>query len=212
MSRDPFSQPSLLCLDFDGTLVDTRPMWEAAYHRVAEQRQHQLPVNWWASIAGKSMDASAVVFDVHDPAEQKTVSQTLVDAAFSLAATHPPIVLPGANELFLRAEAANIACCIVTSTWTSLAVKLASVAGFPPIKVIGGDQVATGKPAPDIYLNAVSQHAVDPCDCVAVEDSPSGVAAALAAGLCVYTLGEHPVYDRLRQRHISMLDAIRFAP
>lgn len=211
MINDSFTTPALLCLDFDGTLVDTRPLWQAAYTHVAAGRKHQLPTDWWASIAGKSMDASATVFGVHDPLEQKTVAQDLVATAMSLTATHPPLVLPGATELFARARQAQVDCCIVTSTWTELAITLAVAAGFPQVNVIGGDQVTAGKPAPDIYLNATKQHAVDPKGCLAVEDSPTGVAAAYAAGLCVYALGDHVITDPLRQRGIRMLDVIRFA-
>ncbi len=49
-----------------------------------------------------------------------------------------------------------------------------------------GDLVEHSKPAPDIYLKAVSSLGLSPCECVAVEDSPNGVRAAAAAGIkCV---------------------------
>ncbi|MEX2532529.1 MAG: HAD family phosphatase [Nitriliruptoraceae bacterium] len=211
MFNDPFVRPALFCLDFDGTLVDTRPLWEAAYIHVAAGRKHQLPADWWARIAGKSMDASATVFGVHDPLEQKTVSRDLVATALSFTASYPPLVLPGATELFVRARQAKVDCCIVTSTWTELATTLALAAGFPQVNVIGGDQVTAGKPAPDIYLKAAKQHAVNPTACLAVEDSPTGVASAYTAGLCVYALGDHVITDPLRQRSIRMLDAVRFS-
>lgn len=209
VTTDPFASPALLCLDFDGTLVDTRPLWEAAYRAVADAREHRLPPNWWGSIAGKSMDASAEVFGVYPRKEQKIVSKDLVEAALVRANTYPPIVLPGAKELFARADAANIACCIVTSTWTELATVLAAAAGFPQTAIIGGDQVTAGKPAPDIYLKATRSHGVSPMACVAIEDSPSGVLAAYTAGLAVYVLGDHSVSDPLRQRSILGLDAVR---
>jgi HAD superfamily hydrolase (TIGR01509 family) len=48
---------------------------------------------------------------------------------------------------------------------------------------VAGDEVARGKPAPDMFLVAAERLGVDPADCVAIEDSPPGVAAALAAGM-----------------------------
>jgi HAD superfamily hydrolase (TIGR01509 family) len=48
---------------------------------------------------------------------------------------------------------------------------------------VAGDEIARGKPAPDMFLAAAARLGVDPADCVAVEDSPPGVAAALAAGM-----------------------------
>ncbi len=48
-----------------------------------------------------------------------------------------------------------------------------------------GDEVAQGKPAPDLYLLAATRLGVDPADCLALEDSLPGVQAALAAGMAV---------------------------
>ena len=49
--------------------------------------------------------------------------------------------------------------------------------------VIGSDQVAEGKPAPDVYLATAAALTVDPQDCLAIEDSPTGLQAALNAGM-----------------------------
>lgn len=211
MVTDPsFATCRLLCLDFDGTLVDTQPLWEAAYHAVAAKREHMLPENWWSMIAGKSMAASAVVFDVVDPHEQAAVALSLVDEASSLASTFPPIVLPGAHKLFKRAEEAGVPVRIVTSTFTALACVLAEAARFPQTAVTGGDQVDNGKPAPDIYLKACRDSGVIPTEAVAIEDSPTGIAAAQAAGLFVYALGNHRLPEGPRQQVIGHLDEATF--
>ena len=49
--------------------------------------------------------------------------------------------------------------------------------------LVGGDEVAEGKPAPDIFLLAASRLDVAPADCVVLEDSEPGVRGALAAGM-----------------------------
>jgi HAD superfamily hydrolase (TIGR01509 family) len=49
--------------------------------------------------------------------------------------------------------------------------------------VVSGDEVAHGKPAPDMFLLAASRLGVDPAACVVIEDSPPGVQAGLAAGM-----------------------------
>ncbi len=58
---------------------------------------------------------------------------------------------------------------------------------------VSGDEVDAPKPAPDIYLQAAKLLAVDPSECIAVEDTPTGVAAAKAAGMTVVAVerGEH---------------------
>ena len=54
--------------------------------------------------------------------------------------------------------------------------------------VVDGDQVPNPKPHPDVYLRAAELLHVEPANCIVVEDSPSGVAAALAAGMRVVAL------------------------
>jgi riboflavin kinase len=51
--------------------------------------------------------------------------------------------------------------------------------------VATGDEVAAGKPSPDVYLLAAQRLGVDPTRCVAIEDSPTGCRAARAAGIAV---------------------------
>jgi HAD superfamily hydrolase (TIGR01509 family) len=76
-------------------------------------------------------------------------------------------------------------------------------------RLFSSRDVARPKPAPDVYLHAASQCRVAPGDCVVVEDTPTGVAAAVAAGMTVlgYTAlmpahrlraaGAHQLFDRM---------------
>jgi beta-phosphoglucomutase-like phosphatase (HAD superfamily) len=50
---------------------------------------------------------------------------------------------------------------------------------------VSDEEVAAGKPAPDVYLTATRRLGVDPADAVAVEDSTNGLRAAAAAGMVV---------------------------
>jgi len=64
---------------------------------------------------------------------------------------------------------------------------------------VAGDEVENGKPAPDLFLAAAERLGVAPAVCVAVEDSPAGVEAALAAGMRVVAVARHPDHrDGLR--------------
>lgn len=86
----------------------------------------------------------------------------------------------------------------------------------------GIDDVAHGKPAPDLYLLAARSFGARPAHCVVVEDSPTGVAAGLAAGMTVLgyaahtppvrlvAAGAHHVFDDMA--HLpALLDALRRA-
>jgi HAD superfamily hydrolase (TIGR01509 family) len=57
---------------------------------------------------------------------------------------------------------------------------------------VAGDEVARGKPEPDMFLVAAERLGVDPADCIAIEDSPPGVAAAVAAGMATIAVCRVP--------------------
>ncbi len=84
-------------------------------------------------------------------------------------------------------KAQGIPCVVATSTRTISAeghLQKAGLRGYFKA-VIGGEQVANGKPAPDIYLLAAKTLALCPQDCVAFEDSDPGTLAAIASGATV---------------------------
>ena len=100
---------------------------------------------------------------------------------------------PGARELLESIGDAGVPCVLVTLSWRRFAEAVIDAA---PDGVfagsITGDEVERGKPAPDPYLAAAELLGVDPGRCVAIEDSPTGAASALAAG-CRTIAGPHVV-------------------
>ena len=94
-------------------------------------------------------------------------------------------VKPGVRAVAEHLRERGIPYIIATSTQTETARLRLNRAGLSALfpDVIGGDQVAASKPAPDIYLHATAVLGHDPATCVAFEDSPNGVRAAHAAGL-----------------------------
>jgi beta-phosphoglucomutase-like phosphatase (HAD superfamily) len=57
--------------------------------------------------------------------------------------------------------------------------------------VVTGDEVLDGKPDPEAYLTAAARLGADPRRCVAIEDSPTGIASAEAAGCVVVAIPHH---------------------
>jgi len=81
----------------------------------------------------------------------------------------------------------NIQVAVATATSRELAEIRLQMAGLGGVfsKIIGGDDVTCGKPAPDIYQKAVSELGLEPKECAAVEDSPNGIISAFSAGCSV---------------------------
>ena len=91
---------------------------------------------------------------------------------------------PGALELLTALHDAGVPNALVTMSWrplTDLVVSLVPPGVFDV--VVTGDAVGHGKPHPEPYLTAARLLGVEASDCVAIEDSPAGVASAVAAGV-----------------------------
>jgi HAD superfamily hydrolase (TIGR01509 family) len=175
--------------DMDGTLVDTEPYWIAAEHDLVARHG-----GTWTDA-----DAHSIVgFDLIDAGhelhrrggvdlEPAEIAAWLLDRVIARVAEGLPW-RPGVPELLAECVAAGVPCAMVTMSWRPLADAVIAAAPSGSFTVsVTGDEVTNGKPDPEPYLAAAAALGVDPGSCVAIEDSPTGVASALAAG-CV-TLG-----------------------
>ncbi len=197
--------PAVL-LGLDGTLLDTRALWHAAYLQLADELGVEAPADLWERVAGRSMRAS---LEVYGPAAEREDPDRLVARLVTLAAeviTQPDGAggrtrqgtsgwswLPGARELLLtlradHAERPDVA--LVTSAWREFTVPLLAEAleGEDVVAdtfdaIVCGDDVQEGKPAPESHLRAAALLDVAPEQCLVVEDSPTGVTASESAGM-----------------------------
>jgi len=93
---------------------------------------------------------------------------------------------PGVRRLLTELRAAEVPCAMVTMSYQVLARSVADrlpEATFATL--VTGDQVSRGKPDPEAYLTAAQRLGVSPQRCLAIEDSPAGLASAEAAGCVV---------------------------
>lgn len=176
--------PAALLIDMDGTIVDSEPYWISTEHELVES---------FGGTWGHEDAHSIVGFDLLDAAVQlrdrggvrldpTDIVERLLDGVIAKCRADLPW-RPGARELLIEAREAGVPCVLVTMSWRRFAD--AVIAEAPADVFAGsitGDEVEVGKPAPGPYLAAAALVAVDPSECVAIEDSPTGVAAALAAG------------------------------
>lgn len=100
----------------------------------------------------------------------------------------PSLATPGLEDLLNRLEAAGVRCAAVTNAPRANAELMLGAIGrlgwFKPLII--GDECTAGKPDPEPYLRAMRELDVDAETCLAFEDSESGAAAAVAAGVRTY--------------------------
>ncbi|MFK7920108.1 MAG: HAD family hydrolase [Ilumatobacter sp.] len=176
--------PAALLIDMDGTIVDSEPYWIASEHQlVSEHGGTWGPEDAHSIVGFDLLDAGAELRNRGGvDMEPAAIVEWLLDRVIAKCREDLPW-RPGARELLTQAREAGIPCVLVTMSWRRFAdAVLAEAPDGVFVGSVTGDEVANGKPAPDPYLAAAAMLGVDPAACVALEDSPTGVASALAAG------------------------------
>ena len=184
-----------MLFDMDGTLVDTEPYWMAAEWALVEEHGGTWSDDHAHALVGNSLLTSAEYIREHGSVDlaPEIIIERLLDEVVRSAEESMPW-RPGARELLAQVRAAQIPCALVTMSYDRLASTM--VAQLPPATfatVVTGDQVSDGKPHPEAYLTAAARLGVDPAACVAIEDSPTGLASAEAAGCVVVAVPHHVV-------------------
>lgn len=173
--------------DLDGTLVDTEPSWQATEYKLAAEYGGSWSEDHARHLVGSDLLASAHYIRSHlgialSPTEIVT---RMVDEV--LGDLHAGVVWrPGAREHLLELHRAGVRMALVTMSYERLLLPiLAELPAGLFEAVVAGDHVDRGKPHPEPYLTAAATLGVDPQQCLAVEDSETGVTSAQAAGCAV---------------------------
>ncbi len=174
--------------DLDGTLLDTERAYRAAFLETAAAFGCVLPAGAYDSLVGLPTTDRRRLLPAMLGAECPT--DTFIDSYYAARRRHLAggiALKPGATQLLALLQTARVPTAIATSASGVTASGHLLAAGLARRfdHVISRDDVARGKPAPDSFLLAASRLGVDAADCLALEDSPHGVAAAHAAGMMV---------------------------
>ena len=199
--------------DLDGTLIDSIPVVIRSWLRWA----HEEGVDPGRLAGFHGVPARGVIAALLPPER--------VDSAFDriegieIADTEGITVLPGALDALdaldaLTALAGDVErCAIVTSCTRPLAdARLAATRLPVPHVVVTSSDVSKGKPHPDPYLLAAARLAVNPADCLVVEDAPAGLEAARAAGCATLAVSTTTaVADLVADAVVGTLADVRFS-
>jgi HAD superfamily hydrolase (TIGR01509 family) len=178
--------------DMDGTIVDTEPYWIAAEYELVESHGGRWSDDLALSLVGNALPASAEIIRSHgvDMPADALVEHLLAEVIRECERVIP--WRPGARRLLAELGAAGIPCALVTMSYLSLAETVTKALPDGTFAtLVTGDQVTDGKPHPEAYLLAAERLGADPTRCIAVEDSPTGIASAEAAGCTVVAVPHH---------------------
>ncbi|WP_353509164.1 HAD family phosphatase [Intrasporangium sp.] len=177
--------PAGVLWDMDGTLVDTEPYWIVAEHELVAAHGGEWSDALAHQLVGNALEVSAQVIIDHTgiPLGVPDVIDALLLRVIEQVRGHIPW-RPGALELLRELNESGVPNVLVTMSWRSLASTI--VESLPTgsfAHIVTGDAVTRGKPHPEPYLLAARLIGADPAACVALEDSPTGVRSATAAGV-----------------------------
>jgi HAD superfamily hydrolase (TIGR01509 family) len=176
--------------DMDGLLVNTEPLWFEVEHGVmARLGGHWTPADQKALVGGslhRSVDYLLSRAQGRG-ASHGEVAEWLITGMAELLTTREVALMPGARDLLAEVRDAGLPAVLVTSS--ERVIMDAVLAGLAQHDIsfaatVCGADVSEPKPDPEPFKLAATVIGADPRRCVALEDSPNGVASALAAG-CV---------------------------
>ncbi len=182
MSEQPL--PHAVLWDMDGTLIDSEHHWLSSEKELATAHGVIWTEEDGLDLVGMSLlDSSKVIKEkLRSSLAPEEIIDQLTAMVTSKLADHLPW-RPGALDLLRELKDAGVKTALVTMSMRTMALRVAESIGFDAFDlVVAGDDVQFGKPHPEPYLKAASLLGVDPANCVAFEDSKTGLTSAEIAG------------------------------
>lgn len=215
--------PEAVIFDMDGLMIDSERVSLACWSQAAGEQALPFSDDFWLGMVGLgdrdceqrllqhiSADEVAALFArCHDLYEERT-QQGLP-------------LRPGIVEILQLLQAHDIPRAVATSTRQPRASRKLAATGLLAYfdHVVTSSDVAHPKPAPDIYLLAAQKLGKDPSRCLALEDSPAGIRAAVSAGMTAIQVPDlvhpdealralgHRIVNSLRDAHALLVPLLK---
>jgi len=180
-----------IIFDMDGLLVDSEPVWSIAERSLVEKFGGNYDPEIQKQFIGQGthtfVDSMRQAYGLSCSAEElfETLVQSMVDTY-----AQQMLPRPGAVEMVDYVVTNNMPRALASSSPRAVVDAIVISQGWGEIIAsrLGGNQVKHAKPAPDLYLKAAEMIGVPPHLCLALEDSPTGARAAIAAGMVCYAV------------------------
>ncbi len=177
--------------DMDGVLVDSEPLFFKAINNLLlkESAEAVTDEEYQASLIGTTVEETwRRLIEMRGLSESLQSYLGKYDMAVKEVLQVELTPRPGVRRLIDACSRRDLPKAVASSSFRSWVNLKLETLGFQDSfeVVLGGDDVTRGKPEPDIYLLAAERLNIPPAQCIAIEDSPVGIAAAVSAG--IYTV------------------------
>jgi HAD superfamily hydrolase (TIGR01509 family) len=198
--------------DMDGVLIDSERAWADARRQLARETGG----SWSPGTQERMMGMSSPEWsrfmrdEVGVPMEPADISKAVVERLEGLYRERLPLLAHAREAVERLAEHWPLA--VASSSNRPLIDLVLELAGLTSCfrATVSSEEVARGKPAPDVYLAAARRLGADPRGCAAVEDSTNGILAAAAAGMRVIAIPrpDYPPDAEALSRAAAVLDSL----
>jgi HAD superfamily hydrolase (TIGR01509 family) len=179
--------PAGVIFDLDGVLLDSEQLWNEAKQEVTRAHGGRWVEGAERAMMGMSAPEWTVYMrdELRVPLAPDEINELVIERLRELFRTQLPLI-PGAVDA-VRACAERWPVGLASSSNREIIDLVLPLMGLDTVfaVVVSSEEVARGKPAPDVYLEVARGLDVDPSRCVAIEDSSNGIRSAVAAGLRV---------------------------
>jgi HAD superfamily hydrolase (TIGR01509 family) len=203
--------------DLDGVIVDSEHVWDDVRERYARERGGTYSGCATRAMMGMSSTewSRYMAEALGVPGTPDEINAAVVERMLARYGESPPLI-PHAVDA-VRAIAAEWPVAIASSSNPELIEVVLRASGLAADvrEWVSSQQVARGKPAPDVYLEAARRLGVEPASCVAIEDSHNGILSAAAAGMHVIAIpNTHfpPEPDALARADLALVSIAELTP
>jgi HAD superfamily hydrolase (TIGR01509 family) len=173
--------------DLDGVLIQSEEVWDDVREQFVRERGGRYDAEIQRAMMGMSSPEWSAYLHEHAgvPDEPGAINNEVVRLMLGAYREHLPLTR-GAVEA-VRRLSARFTLGLASSSNRELIDTVLEVAGLASLfaATVSSEEVAHGKPAPDVYLEAARRLGAEPTRCVAIEDSANGLRSAAAAGMAV---------------------------
>jgi HAD superfamily hydrolase (TIGR01509 family) len=176
--------------DLDGVIVDSEQVWDEVREQYTVEAGGRYSETATRAMMGMSSTewSTYMAEELALPGSPEEINVAIVQRMLARYGEAPPLI-EGAADV-VRAIAAAVPVAIASSSNPELIEVVLRVAGLDDVvrETVSSQEVARGKPAPDVYLEAARRLGVDPRRSAAVEDSHNGIRSAKEAGMRVFAV------------------------